>query len=83
MKRDSRDPGGLSLAKYPLMSPSGFALQVVFTLVEAADDEYAFPGDRADASVWRRVFLRTGGMRRLLSLLQEGGGIDPSQVRPR
>lgn len=55
--------------------------QVVYTLVSAADDEYALPGDRADASVWRRVFLQTGGMRRLLSLLQEGGGMDPSRVR--
>lgn len=53
---------------------------MVFTLVEAADDVFALPGDRADASVWRRIFLNTGGMRHLLALLREGGGIDPSQV---
>lgn len=46
---------------------------------------YALPGDCLDAAEWRRVFLRTGGMRHLLSLLGRdngsgGNGIDPSLV---
>lgn len=57
-----------------------FWLQVVYHLVEAANDIYALPGDRADASRWKTVFLETGGMRHLLNLILEGGGIDPSQV---
>lgn len=59
---------------------SALLLQVVYTLVEPAVDAYALPGDRLDAGEWRRVFLETGGMRHLLSLLARDGGIDASQV---
>lgn len=58
----------------------GALQQVVYTLVESAADEYALQGDRLDASGWRRVFLRTGGMLHLLGLLLRDGGFDPSQV---
>lgn len=56
-------------------------MQMVVKLVGAADDVYALPGDRADANFWKNIFLRTGGMRHLLNLILEGGGIDPSQVQ--
>lgn len=60
----------------------------MYTLVEPVGGHYALPGDRLDAAEWRRVFLRTGGMRHLLSLLGRdsgsgGSGIDPSLVRVR
>lgn len=61
--------------------PSRFlCTQVVIDLVQAANDAYALPGDRADASRWKSIFLETGGMRHLLDLILDGGGIDPSQV---
>ena len=63
-----------------LLSARACCFQVVFTLVEPATDKYALPGDRLDATEWRRVFLETGGMRHLLDLLKQDSGIDPSQV---
>eukprot|EP00903_Cladosiphon_okamuranus_P019913 g18301.t2 len=56
-----------------------YRLELVYTLVEPAGDVYALPGDLVDANEWERVFLRTGGMQHLLTLLREHGGIDPSQ----
>ena len=56
---------------------------MVYTLLEPAGGVYALPGDVSDSAEWRRVFLRTGGMRHLLSLLGGDGGIDPSLVRVR
>ncbi|CAM9113487.1 unnamed protein product [Discosporangium mesarthrocarpum] len=49
-----------------------YRLQVVFTLVEAAENPYALPGDRVDAISWRKAFIVKGGVDFLLSLLQEG-----------
>lgn len=58
--------------------------KVVYTLIQPAGNTYALPGDLVDANEWVRVFLRTGGMQHLLSLLGRDGGsgidIDPSQV---
>ncbi|CAM9482017.1 unnamed protein product [Scytosiphon promiscuus] len=60
-----------------------YRLEVVYTLIEPAGDVCALPGDLVDANEWVRVFLRTGGMQHLLSLLGRDGGsgidIDPSQ----
>lgn len=51
-----------------------YRLRIVFSFVQAATDEFALPGDKADGTAWSHAFTQQGGQQHLLSLLLKDEG---------